>query len=34
VPIAGVTTGDLAFNLAERLPSIVACAPDDVVVLI
>lgn len=30
---AGVN-GDLAFNLAERLPSIVACAPDDVVVLI
>jgi lysophospholipase L1-like esterase len=30
---AGVD-GDLAFNLAERLPSIVACDPDDVVVLI
>jgi lysophospholipase L1-like esterase len=30
---AGVN-GDLAFNLAERLPSIVASAPDDVVVLI
>jgi lysophospholipase L1-like esterase len=30
---AGVN-GDLAYNLAERLPSIVACDPDDVVVLI
>lgn len=30
---AGVN-GDLAFNLAERLASIVACEPDDVVVLI
>jgi lysophospholipase L1-like esterase len=30
---AGVN-GDLAYNLAERLPSIVACAPDIVVVLI
>jgi acyl-CoA thioesterase I len=30
---AGVN-GDLAFNLAERVPSIIACAPDDIVVLI